>query len=98
LEYFKVVPFGFTNSPAHMQRFMHLTPVLGQFVADDIAKFVKKLYEAAGMRCFLLSPKFVSNCNIAHPLPNATIERLTQEPQRRRAVCTHFLDTFLMIS
>jgi tRNA/tmRNA/rRNA uracil-C5-methylase (TrmA/RlmC/RlmD family) len=22
LEYFKVAPFGFTNSPAHMQRFM----------------------------------------------------------------------------
>jgi hypothetical protein len=61
------------------------------------AELVKELYAAAGMSCFLSSPKSVSNCNIAYPLPNATIERLPQEPQRRRAVGTHFLHTFLMI-
>ncbi|KAA8906005.1 hypothetical protein FN846DRAFT_729173 [Sphaerosporella brunnea] len=72
-----------------------LTPHVGPCLSHDIAKLVKKLYETAGMSCFLSSPKFVSNCNIAHPLPNATIERLPQE-QRRRAVCTYFPHDFLI--
>jgi hypothetical protein len=73
-----------------------LTPHLGPAISDDIAKLVEKLYAAAGMSCFRSSPKYVSNCNIAHPLPNATIELISQEPQRRRAVCTHFPHDFLI--
>jgi hypothetical protein len=45
LEYFKVAPFGFTNSPAHMQRFMdkklrHMSSYVRCYV-DDIVIFSK---------------------------------------------------------
>ncbi|KAA8893284.1 hypothetical protein FN846DRAFT_914232 [Sphaerosporella brunnea] len=45
-----------------------LRPDVGRCLSNDIAKFVKELYETA-----------------AHPLPNASIERLRLEPQRRHA-------------
>jgi hypothetical protein len=71
LEYFKVVPFGFTNSPAHMQRFMdsrlrHLRTnvrcyiddiVIHSRTYDDHIRHLKDVFEGLREAGLYLSPK-----------------------------------------
>jgi hypothetical protein len=77
LEYFKVVPFGFTNSPAHMQRFMdgrlrNLRTNVRCYIDDivihsrtfeDHLRHLKDVFEVLREAGLYLSPK---KCHLAY--------------------------------
>jgi hypothetical protein len=77
LEYFKVVPFGFNNSPAHMQRFMngrlrHLRSHVRCYIDDivvhsrtfeDHMRHLKGVFEVLREAGLYLSPK---KCHLAY--------------------------------